>query len=556
MSKRPRNEADGHDEGELPAGLTLRALPRTDVPRAAQLEASSYPPDEAASPATLDFRCERAPAFFRALYDERRGGELVGFVVGTCSTAVHGRLEHASMSSHDESGKGPLTLMVHSVVVAEARRRRGLGRAMLREYLRQLATSSAAPACRVSRVLLISKLPNLPLYLACGFSLVGRSTVAHGRDSWYELELDLAELRHDLREDGPRAEAMVQVDAFSRAPFAGNPAAVVFTQRGGAAAWMLAVAAENALPETAFVAPLWEVEEAKEERDEAGGAGGAGAPPRAARGVVARDGCAHFGLRWFTPTVEVSLCGHATIAAAHALWESGQAPAGAPIEFHTRMAGALRATQLADGFIRIELRAPVLESPDVALAAACADPAAEVHTLLCALGLGAGARARGVGEAFVGPPEARDLLVLLSRDEFEQLGDTPDLRAISDATTRLGLRAVVPVVEGDGCAGGARARASRLYAALAARRALPARIDFTSRFFAPAIGIDEDPVTGSAHALLAVFWTAGAGARGAGAQLLGYQASARGGLVRVRVVDGLVHVEGEATTVIRAQLLA
>lgn len=511
-------------ESELQPGHTLRQLPKNDLPRAAQLEASSYPPDEAASPAQLEFRCTRAAPFFRGLYD---GGELVGFVVGTCSTAAGGRLEHASMSAHDESGAGPLTLMIHSVVIAEARRRSGLGRAMVRAYLRALATSRASPESRVSRVLLISKAANLPLYLACGFGLVGRSPVVHGREAWYELALALPELRASLADAarGARAERMVQVDAFSGAPFAGNPAAVVFSQRGGDAAWMLAVAAENNLAETAFVEP-------------------------APSGATA-DGAAEYGIRWFTPAVEVDLCGHATIAAAHALWESGRACAGAPIRFQTLRAGSLLASRLPDGFVRIELGAANLEPADQALRP---DAAADLALLLTALGLGPRPAPRAPGEAVVGPPHARDLLVQLSRAEWDALAAVPDLRVIRAVTARLGLRGLVPTVAGDGCAGGSGAVRSRLYASLCAAGGRLPRIDFTSRFFAPAVGIDEDPVTGSAHALLATFWDGRAGPP-AGQAMLGYQASARGGLVRVRAGERACQIEGEATTVLRGQLL-
>mmetsp|Transcript_22036 Transcript_22036/g.54886 ORF Transcript_22036/g.54886 Transcript_22036/m.54886 type:complete len:156 (+) Transcript_22036:321-788(+) len=154
----------------------------------------------------------------------------------------------------------------------------------------------------------------------------------------------------------------------------------------------------------------------------------------------------------------------------------------------------------------------------------------------------------------VGPAHCADLLLLLSQDEFEQLADVPDFAAIAALTSVLGLRGVVPTVEGDGCVRGKRTHRSRLHLALAEAGAVPS-LDFTSRFFAPAIGVTEDPVTGSAHALLVCFWRARKGLP-LGARLLGYQASARGGLVRVCETDGIVQVEGEATTVIRAELLA
>lgn len=568
----------------LPENLLLREVSRADVPSAALLEAASYPPDEAASLAQLEFRCEKAPAFFRGLYDSA-SNELIGFVVGTCSCATDGHLEHDSMSSHDESGTGVLTLMIHSVVIHEPRRRAGLGRAMLTCYLQQLAMSSTAPASRVSRVLLITKAANLPLYLACGFAFVSRSSVVHGKEPWYELRFDLGEARRRLATAARdvRAEPIVQVDAFSSSSFAGNPAAVVFTQRDGDAAWMLAVAAENNLAETAFVAPLASAE--------AGRVGASGVESSEGKGS-AEGGAVDYSIRWFTPACEVDLCGHATIAAAHALWEGGRVAAGTPICFRTLRAGSLVTSRLADGYIRIELGSARLQPLSAFLATApaashraadgqagrraelpadaevCAHGAGgagggggqqweqELAGLLGALGLEQPVRPRAHGEAVVGPPAAPDLLVLLSRAEWAQAESAaPDLAFLKEALPRLGLRGLVPTVQGDGCAGTAGAARSRLYAALTRGGSAPPPIDFTSRFFAPAIGIDEDPVTGSAHALLASFWAARSGAP-AGTQMLGYQASARGGLVRVREAGAVVQIEGEATTVIRGELLA
>jgi predicted PhzF superfamily epimerase YddE/YHI9 len=157
--------------------------------------------------------------------------------------------------------------------------------------------------------------------------------------------------------------------------------------------------------------------------------------------------------------------------------------------------------------------------------------------------------------------------VALSAREWAELeaasqpSGTPDLAAIAAVMRSLRLRGLVVTVAGDGCAAAVTAggvteqpQRSRLHASLSAD--VRAQLAFTSRFFAPHCGIDEDPVTGSAHALLARFWAAAAPA---GATMLGYQASARGGLVRVRACEGpgdVVQVEGEATTVIRARLLA
>lgn len=510
----PARKPFGDARPRLASPLELRPLAQADVPRAAELEAAGYPPDEAASAEQLAYRAARAPDYFYGLYD---GDALVGFVVGTCYVGTDGALDESTMSSHDESGDGPLTLCVHSVVVEAARRRAGLGRAMVCEYVERIARGASTR--RVARILLITKPANLGLYASCGFSLVGRSSVVHGAEPWYEMALRTAHAR---------AQPFVQVDAFTGQPFCGNPAAVLFTQRGGDAAWMQRVAEENNLAETAFVEPA---------------------------GALGADGaCDAWSLRWFTPALEVGLCLHATVGAAHALWHTRRAPAGRPLSLRTRSSGELLASQLADGWVSVELAAPALTpcAADAELRAKAADLDAELVALLAACGVREPApRARA--DALVGPPSCRELLLVLSAAEWAQLADVPDLAVVRAVTARLGLLGVILTVEGDGCAGTAHAERSRMYARAAG--GLPA-LDFTSRFFAPAAGVDEDPVTGSAHALLGPFWAERKGLP-PGARMHAYQASRRGGLVRVAALEGgaRVRVEGEAVVVLEGQLL-
>jgi PhzF family phenazine biosynthesis protein len=259
------------------------------------------------------------------------------------------------------------------------------------------------------------------------------------------------------------------VDAFTAEPFAGNPAAVCFLDTVRDDAWMQSVAAEMNLSETAFLLP-----------------------------VTPDD---TWSLRWFTPSIEIDLCGHATLASAHALWETGQLSPHARARFATR-SGELFAVQAGD---RIELDFP----------ATVVEPAEAPAGLLDGLGIG---DALGV-----------------YRNQFDYLVE------VADAATVTGL--------------------DPSHADL---RALPARgvivtapddrdeVDFVSRFFAPGSGVDEDPVTGSAHCALGPFW----GARFGRTQLTGYQASRRGGFVRVRVEGDRVVLAGHAVTVVRGELLA
>jgi PhzF family phenazine biosynthesis protein len=257
------------------------------------------------------------------------------------------------------------------------------------------------------------------------------------------------------------------VDAFTDRPFAGNPAAVCLLSGEAEDAWMQSVAREMNLSETAFL----------------------------------RRGSQAWSLRWFTPAVEVDLCGHATLASAHVLWEQRYAPSDAALRFKTR-SGELRASR-SDG--RIELDFPA--EPPV--------PCPVPSEVLAALGA-AGARDAG-------------------RNRFDLLIELEDERAV---------RVLSPDFRRLGAAAGARG----VIATAASERP---EFDFVSRFFAPAVGIDEDPVTGSAHCCLGPYWARRLGKD----ELTAYQASARGGIVSVRVAGERVFLGGSAITVWRGELL-
>jgi PhzF family phenazine biosynthesis protein len=271
--------------------------------------------------------------------------------------------------------------------------------------------------------------------------------------------------------------AVHQVDAFTDRPFRGNPAAVCVLEVARDEVWMQAVAAEMNLSETAFLVP----------RPEGGsGEGGGG-----------------FDLRWFTPTTEVDLCGHATLASAHRLWESGELAAGDPARFHTR-SGLLTARRGADGWIEMDF--PAL-------------PPRPLDTAPELLG-----EALGVPVAWVGASR-EDLLALVA--------DAATVRALSpdpSLVARLPARGLIVTAAADP----------------------GADHDFVSRFFAPAVGVPEDPVTGSAHCCLGPFWAERLGKR----VVVGYQASARGGTVRVRPRGDRVTLSGQAVTVMVGELSA
>jgi PhzF family phenazine biosynthesis protein len=257
---------------------------------------------------------------------------------------------------------------------------------------------------------------------------------------------------------------MFVVDAFTQDAFGGNPAAVCLLDAPADSAWMQSVAAEMNLSETAFVVPAG----------------------------------AEFGLRWFTPEVEVDLCGHATLASAHVLWE-GWLPLAVAARFQTA-SGTLTCTRTGD---LIEMDLPGDPAEPIQVTPALSD-------------------ALGVDILEAVASRVGKLLVLTDAETVASLA--PDFAAIA----ALPGGGVIVTAESD-----------------------TPGVDFVSRYFAPAVGIDEDPVTGAAHCALAPFWAARLGRD----ELVGYQASARGGTVRCRVDGDRVVLGGHATTVSRGELL-
>ncbi len=253
-----------------------------------------------------------------------------------------------------------------------------------------------------------------------------------------------------------------QVDAFTWLPFKGNPAAVCVLERSISAELMQQIAAENNLSETAFV--LFEDD--------------------------------FIFIRWFTPTVEVPLCGHGTLSAAHILWEQGYVPVETPLRFQTRESGEL--------LIRRDVGWIVMNFP--------ADIPREVEI----------------------PDSIPDILAVIPRRAWRtrfnglliELDSAETVRRLAPDFGKMmatGNGEMIVTASGDS-----------------------EGIDFVSRFFAPGFGIDEDPVTGSAHCSLGPFWAA----RLDQAEVVGEQVSRRGGIVRVRPLGERVEILGQAVTVI------
>ena len=258
---------------------------------------------------------------------------------------------------------------------------------------------------------------------------------------------------------------ITQVDAFTSEPFSGNPAAVCVLPGARDEAWMQNVAKEMNLAETAFL-------------------------------VRRADGS--FDLRWFTPAVEVALCGHATLASAHTLWQDGHLPAAETARFHTK-SGLLTAAPLGDW---IELDFPA--TPDTA-----ADPPAEL------------AEALGATPQYVG------------KSRFDYLVELDSERTVTDLEPDHSRLRTLPV-----------------RGVMVTSRATTPGWDFVSRFFAPGSGIDEDPVTGSAHCCLTPYWSRKLGRT----EFVARQVSPRGGTLRLALEGDRVKLRGQAVTVLTGQL--
>jgi PhzF family phenazine biosynthesis protein len=254
------------------------------------------------------------------------------------------------------------------------------------------------------------------------------------------------------------------VDAFTDRPFHGNPAAVCLLTEPREERWLQAVAAEMNLSETAFLRPEG-------------------------------DG---FRLRWLTPTVEVDLCGHATIASAHILWQERRVDRGSTIRFHTK-SGTLSATPRDNGIaLDFPATAPSRVEPPTGLLDAI-----------------------GIWPSYVGKTRFDYFLEADSAATVRKL--RPDFRRLREVETR----GVIVTAGSDDPA-----------------------FDFVSRFFCPAAGVDEDPATGSSHCALGPFWAERLGRTA----LTGFQASARTGIIRVEVGRERVQLIGQAATVWRGTL--
>ena len=254
-----------------------------------------------------------------------------------------------------------------------------------------------------------------------------------------------------------------QVDAFTEKPFKGNPAAVCILEENKPEEWMQEVAGEMNLHETAFLFSM-------------------------------NQG---YGLRWFTPNSEVDLCGHATLACAHILWEKGYLKKNQEANFHSK--SGLLTAKLTEGWIQLNFPATPEEKIDA--------PEELIEAL-------------DINPVYVGK-NIFDYLVEVDSEEIVK-NLKPDFMKLM----KVRARGVIVTAKST-------------------------EYDFVSRFFAPEIGIFEDPVTGSAHCCLGPYWMKRLGKD----SLYAYLASERGGVLKVQVAGERVLIMGKAVTVLEGELL-
>eukprot|EP00002_Diphylleia_rotans_P034621 TRINITY_DN7460_c0_g1_i1.p1 TRINITY_DN7460_c0_g1~~TRINITY_DN7460_c0_g1_i1.p1 ORF type:complete len:304 (-),score=52.42 TRINITY_DN7460_c0_g1_i1:239-1150(-) len=295
---------------------------------------------------------------------------------------------------------------------------------------------------------------------------------------------------------------IVTVCAFAHRAGEGNPAAVCILpsewtidgDKDKSRAWMQTVAGEMNLSETAFAHLL----------------------------VAGTDSTPHeYGLRWFTPTAEVALCGHATLATAHVLYQSHRVPSSARIVFHTLSGPLICWLDPASGRIHMDFPAssldPISHTQD---SSTPSSSSLDLDALASALRLGPQSlQGRVLSTRF-------DVLVVLdSEDELRSAN--PDLSALVELPVR-GIIVTAPP-----------------------RESAAVQYDFVSRFFAPRVGVPEDPVTGSAHCALAPYWAA----RLSKDRLVAYQASKRGGTLYLTLHGQRVEIAGDAVMTMSGQIL-
>lgn len=528
--------------------LLFRNVCPTDLAKITALEKASYPADEAASRAQIQHRQHHAAAFFRCAVlvneispinstnsaDEKDTndasisfmndnldslndlGEIVGFIT---ATRCH-KFDEESMKTHVPSGK---YLAIHSVVVDEKYRKLGIGTRMMKDYINAIESIRANQAGTklkypIEKIVLLSKMSNVPFYIRSGFAVMGKSQIQHGQDDWFDCEMVMKEVTETVKKD-MSYECWI-MDSFATAiKGTGNPAGVVLLTDAGQMDvegeeqfdphsednqnWMKVVAKEFNLSETAFI---WE-------------------RPNT-------DGL-EYNIRYYTCNgTEVELCGHATLASSQVVFDK-LAEAGRRdilITFHAS-SDVLKCKPAAGRKIHMEFPA----KNTVEFETDSEDEKAAKQSIRESLFPNMSEDDFDSTIRYIGVDDGcDDLFVELTADAFFSIPEASDI-------------SYVPMMTFDGYSRGIIVCCTVPDELKEAGE----KADFFSRFFGPKVGINEDPVTGSAHCVLGPYFAKQLEKN----HVVGSQKSERGGTVECTVLeDGVVRIAGSVTKAMSGNL--
>jgi predicted PhzF superfamily epimerase YddE/YHI9/ribosomal protein S18 acetylase RimI-like enzyme len=495
--------------------VKYRVATPTDIFQCFDMEKEAFSKEEAASKNDLRYRQHHAAPFFRCAvleHDDEENDEdvVIGYISSTrCEPDEYDAYETA----HQPEAS---SLMIHSMVVRKEYQRVGLGQHMTRNYIESVEEFNVTAENPISRVILFVKENFLTLYLHCGFSVIRPSRDVNGNAPLYLCEHNLrvpSFMSKSRHEGGLGGLDCYIVDSFAASPGTGNPAAVVLmpkeTQPEAMAKWMHTVAAEFNLSETAFCWPSSDPHSTPSNEE-------------------------HWNIRYYTPTVEIPLCGHATLASAAIIYQTLKRSPDYKIVFHAidddLIMEQAEAGEDSTAFrTRISMEFPLKPPQEVVTA----DDKLTIRMMV------ESAFSCELDPLYVGVSDIGDILIELKPASFHDIGyEKINFKALMEWHGYY--RGVIICCLNDGPTDIGENGDSDS----------EPRADFLSRFFGPKAGINEDPVTGSAHCALAPYFAHKLGKN----MVIGKQTSERGGFVECLLKEDTVLITGTAITTLTGRL--
>lgn len=538
------------DDCFLLSGIEYRKASPTDIARCVEMVKQEPSPNGLmfVSKNELEYRQHQAAPYFRCAVCEdeehENGEQIIGFVTGIRVGGIEkddDALGHAmtNVCPHDPEGK---VLVVRSMVVGQEYRNKGVGRAMMKDYIETMRQIPVESSFKSSKTKPIQKMVGLcygepGFYIDCGFTvqrldkLVASCSIGDEKESQRcYFDLSLAPPRDcgvfGVGNDDDEVNCYI-VDSFASAPGTGNPAAVVLLREEfdtrAKHKWMQKVAAEFNLAETAF---CWPKGSEKDNED--------------ADAIAFFKNESHWNIRYFTPTVEMGLCGHATLASAAVLYQtlpSEVLPPGTAVVFHaSEDILTMNLATCVDDEKKLSQRKSKVSMdfpPKPTIEISTRDEKATVRNMLKS------AFSTELEPLYVGLSDIGDLLVEVTPEAFGEIGyDSLNFKALFEWDGYYRGIVICCIPPESESKEDARSDDSAL------------KIDFLSRFFAPKAGINEDPVTGSAHCSLGPYFAQ----KLKKDTVVGRQMSVRSGIVECEVGADKVTLTGTAITTMKGKL--